>query len=89
MQSRWRVRIGSISADESLRLTAAPARGVSARHASLIPFPFKPAQKPPKPPPEKGAWDLTFLLAMWYNNDDYDDYYKPVSLTEREAGRGG
>jgi len=35
-----------------LRLTAAPARGVSARHASLTPFPFKPAQNSPKIPPK-------------------------------------
>jgi len=42
------------------------------------PFRLNPP-KNPRTPPEKGAWDLTFLLAMWYNNDDYDDYYKPVS----------
>jgi hypothetical protein len=35
--------------------------------------------------PEKGAGDLTFLSAMWYN--DYDYYNQPVSLTRQgEAG---
>ena len=29
---------------------------------------------------------MTFPSAMWYNNDDYDDYYKPVS-PDRKGGR--
>ena len=42
------------------------------------------AQKPQKAP-KKGAWDLTFLSGMWYNDDDYN---KPVSPHPHgEAGR--
>ena len=30
---------------------------------------------------------MTFLSVMWYNNDDYDDYYKPVSPHPMRGGR--